>query len=263
MRTIVVTGGTHGIGEGLVRHYRAAGHRVIAAGSTVTPGPDTLRADLSSPAATLRLAAALPDRIDALVLAAFRYAPTRVSTAEGLERTFALYVLSRFLLAEALLPSLERGEDSAIAPGPTPMIINLCGTGAGRGLDWSDLQLARTRYRPMTAVLRGAHANDLLGAAFAQKHPEARTRYVLYNPGMVDTGLERAFRGPARLLVAAASRVLAAPVSRAVPPITRLIDSPPPAPLSAFRAGRPLPTTGPTFDPPSALRLTALLRNLA
>ncbi|MFI5838107.1 SDR family NAD(P)-dependent oxidoreductase [Catenuloplanes sp. NPDC051500] len=255
MRTIVVTGGTHGIGEELVRHYRAAGNRVIAVGSTVTPGPDTVRTDLSSPVATLRLAASLPDRVDALVLAAFRYSPTRVETADGLEHTFALYVLSRFLLVEALLPALERGTD--------PAIVNLCGTGLRPRLDWSDLQMARGRYRPMTAVLRGAHANDLLGAAFTSEHPAARARYVLYNPVMVDTGLSKPFHGPTRLLIAAASLLLATPISQAVPPITRLIDSPPAAPLSAFRAGRPSPVDGPTFDPASALRLTALLRDLS
>jgi NAD(P)-dependent dehydrogenase (short-subunit alcohol dehydrogenase family) len=75
-----------------------------------------LPADLSSLTMTRRLAGLLRTRypsIDALVLGAFRFQPERRQTAEGIERTWALYVLSRFLLAEELRVALER------APHPT------------------------------------------------------------------------------------------------------------------------------------------------
>ncbi|MDR7277851.1 hypothetical protein [Catenuloplanes atrovinosus] len=255
MRTIVVTGGTHGIGQGLVEHYRARGDRVIAIGSTAVPGDDTIRADLTEAETVRGLAGALPERIDALVMSAFRYSPVRAETAAGLEYTFALYVLSRFLLVEALLPALERA--------PSPVILSLCGSGAGRPPRWDDLQSRRGRFRALDTTLRGAYANDLLGTAFPIEHPSARTRYVLYNPTMVDTGLSRAFDGPTKVLVDVASRLFATPVPRALPPIVRLIDAPPDAPVTAFRAGRPTRVARGADDPASALRLTAALRALA
>ncbi|WP_155371520.1 SDR family NAD(P)-dependent oxidoreductase [Catellatospora vulcania] len=274
MRTLVITGGTQGIGRGLALHHLSAGDRVVAVGSSQAKGASlraeaqrlgaadrfTFRqADLSSAAATADLAAALRQeypQLDALVLGAFRFEQRRRETAEGLERTFALYVLSRFLLAEGLRPALERAL--------RPVVVNLCGTGgirAGR-LHWDDLQLTR-RYRPFDATMQGARANDLLGAAFAAEQPGSAVRYVLYNPLFVDTGLADGMRQPARAAVKAAARLFATPVARAVPPIVALLDEPPPEPLSAWRVRRRVDVTGPAFDPGEARRLTEVLRRLA
>ncbi|TDD15660.1 hypothetical protein [Nonomuraea diastatica] len=96
-RTILITGGTHGIGQVLARHHEERGDQVIAVGSR--------DADLSSLEQTCDLAERVSAEhpvIDALVLGAFRHHPRRIETEEGFEATFALYVLSRWLLAAAL-----------------------------------------------------------------------------------------------------------------------------------------------------------------
>ncbi|GAA3453473.1 SDR family NAD(P)-dependent oxidoreductase [Dactylosporangium matsuzakiense] len=268
MRTIVITGGTHGIGKALALQYLGRGDQVIAIGSNPARGEALLAeagrrgvflpVDLTSAAHTIRLGGELRaryPRIDALVLGAFRYETVRQETAEGLERTFALYVMSRFLLAEELRPALEQA--------PRPVVVNLCGTG-GRGgrLHWDDLQL-RARYRPTVATMQGARANDLLGVAFSEAHPGTPVRYVLHNPVFVDTGLAEPFRPPKRAAVQIAVKLFAAPVDRAIEPVVARIDTPPEATLSAFRGRRTVDVTGPAFDPAAARRLTGVLREMA
>ncbi|MEO3791322.1 SDR family NAD(P)-dependent oxidoreductase [Nonomuraea sp. B10E15] len=239
-RTILITGGTHGIGRALARHYDERGDRVIAVGSR--------DADLSSLEQTRDLAERVSAEhpvIDALVLGAFRYHPRRIETEEGFEATFALYVLSRRLLAVALRTSLERAG--------RPVIVNLCGTGPGR-IHWDDLQLT-TRYRPLAAITQGARANALLGAAYASE----RTRYVLYNPVFVATGLHRPFKQPVRGIVRAASALFAQPPAEAVPPIAALIDDPPAGRLTAYKKGKPVRLDA---DPGEARRFEELVRSM-
>jgi hypothetical protein len=91
----------------------------------------------------------LPDTIDVLVLAAACFDQRRIVTAEGFEQTFAIYVLSRYLLAERLRLALERAK--------TPIILDLTGAGgirAGR-IHWADLQLSRG-YSMFKATMQGA-----------------------------------------------------------------------------------------------------------
>lgn len=250
-RTIVITGGTNGIGRALARRYVERGDQVVAVGSSEeggrrlreeVPGVDFIRADLSS----LRQSSDLVERlrveypvVDALVLAAFRFNPTRVETEEGFEHTFALYVLNRWLLAEGLRGPLEKAA--------APVIINLCGAGqggaksgigkggAGKGglIRWDDLQF-KDKYRAVAATMQGARASELLGAAYAAE----RTKYVLYNPVFVATGLHEPFSQPLRSLVRMASAVFAQPVAKAAPPIAALIDHPPTEPLTAWKKGK-------------------------
>ncbi|BCJ57529.1 short-chain dehydrogenase [Micromonospora endophytica] len=247
MRTVVITGGTRGIGGGLAARLRAQGDEVIAIGSA--------DADLTSVRQAADLADRLPDRIDVLVFAAGRFGAQRVVTTEGFEQTFALYVLSRHLLAERLRPALEGAAQ--------PVILNLCGTGgipAGR-IHWDDLQLTRG-YSLLTATMQGARANDLMGVAFADRDPGSRIRYVLYNPLFVDSGIHRYFRQPTRALVGAAARLLGSSVETAARRLTDLLADPPSAPLTALRRGKPVPLTAPEFDPTAAARLDATLRRL-
>jgi NAD(P)-dependent dehydrogenase (short-subunit alcohol dehydrogenase family) len=262
-RTIVITGGTNGIGRALARHHVERGDQVVAVGSSEeggqrlreeVPEVEFIRADLSS----LRQSSDLVERlctehpvVDALVLAAFRFNPTRVETEEGFEHTFALYVLNRWLMAEGLRGPLEKAA--------APVIINLCGAGkggnrkggagkggvgrggAGKGglIRWDDLQF-KDKYRAVAATMQGARASELLGAAHASERTNAseRTKYVLYNPVFVATGLHEPFGQPLRSLVRAASAVFAQPVAKAVPPIAALIDQPPAEPLTAWKKGK-------------------------
>ncbi|MFG1837034.1 hypothetical protein ACGFH8_01210 [Micromonospora sp. NPDC049175] len=247
MRTVVITGGTRGIGGALADRLRQAGDRVVAIGSA--------DADLTSIRQTAALTNRLPDKIDVLVLAAGRFDKRRIVTDEGFEQTFAISVLSRYLLAERLRPALERAE--------APLILNLCGTGgirAGR-INWNDLQLA-DGYSLFRATMQGARANDLLGAGFAAAHPESRIRYVLYNPLFVDSGMHRQFRQPTRAIVGASAALFGQSTDASAALLSALLAQPPSAPLTALRRRAPVPLTRPEFDSSAAARLYTLLAEL-
>jgi hypothetical protein len=167
-------------------------------------------------------------------------------TSEGLEATFALYYLSRYLLSHQLTPALSRSA--------TPVIINVAGVGITKGsIHWQDLQLARD-YGMVTAQLQAARANDLLGVSYAAEHG-ATVHYVLYHPGFTRSGDLSVLPAAARAAIRAAARVSARPVEESVLPIHDFIDNPPPVPLTAIDRDKPVPLTLATLDPAEAARL--------
>ncbi|MFD6451216.1 SDR family NAD(P)-dependent oxidoreductase [Nocardia sp. NPDC060220] len=272
MRTYVITGGTDGMGKGLGLHFLRRGDRVIAIASGATKGEAFgraaaaigageravfLRADLSTLTGmrdTLARVTALAGTVDGLVFGAQRFRPRREVTEDSTEFTFALHYLSRFVLGHGLVDALERAD--------TPVIMNICGPGGFPGrIHWDDLTL-REGYTGMRAAMQASRANDLLGVAFPHRHPNTRTRYVLYNPMMVRTAMADPLPAPHRILAKAAGFVVGRSVDQAVPPIAQLLDEPPADQVTAFRRRTRLPLTRKDFDPDNAIRLDTLTTEL-
>jgi NAD(P)-dependent dehydrogenase (short-subunit alcohol dehydrogenase family) len=265
-RTVVITGGTHGIGLALARERLRRGDVVVAVARNPEPGrrfveeggerAHFVAADLSTVAATRSVAARLAEHhptIDALVLGAHGLQPRRTETAEGLEMTFALYYLSRYVLAHALADALAGG-----------VVLNLSAPGITVGtVEWDDLQLTR-RYSATRANLNAGRANDLLGVAFAERHPDVH--HVGYNPGFVDTRPFSAMAQPWRALAEVAAAAAGAAPERAATALSALIDQPPAEAFSARkRRGSTNRTIDPglrTFDPEQARRLDELTNSL-
>ena len=272
MRTYVITGGTDGMGKGLGLHFLRRGDRVIALASGAAKGEAFvrqadaigageravfLRADLST-LAGMRTAldeiTARTEVVDGLIFGAQRFQPRRTETEDGIEFTFALHYLSRYILGHGLVAALERTS--------APVIMNICGPGGLPGrIHWDDLTLSRG-YTGTRAAMQASRANDLLGIAFPQRYPDARTRYVLYNPMMVRTAMADPLPAPQRILTKAAGFVFGRSVDKSVPPIARLLDEPPADPVSAFRLRTRLPLTRKDFDPDNAIRLDTLTTEL-
>ncbi|MET9089336.1 SDR family NAD(P)-dependent oxidoreductase [Streptomyces sp. NPDC004237] len=261
MRTFVITGGTDGMGRGLGLHYLGRGDQVIAVGSSQTKGDLFLaaaaslgaadrarfvRADLSSMAGVRALVDQLPDVIDVLVLAAQRFQNERVETEDGLESSFALGYLSRYLLGHDLFDRLERAE--------APLVLNIAAPGSPGKMRFDDLQ-QREGYSSMRTATQTSRRNDLLGVSFTQVHPDARTRYVLYGPGFVATGMGDSMKQPVRTVYKGMTRLFAAPVEKAIAPMIKVIDNRPEAALTVLNRGKPMPITGAAFDPANAERL--------
>jgi NAD(P)-dependent dehydrogenase (short-subunit alcohol dehydrogenase family) len=252
-KTIVVAGGTDGMGRGVALARAARGDTVVAIGSNAAKGRALpagirfLRADLTSIDEVERVVEEIADEhVDALVLTANRYNPDRVETADGLESTFAVYYLSRFLLAHGLSDRLG-------------MVVAFAAPGMKLGkIFWADPQLTRG-YTALRAQLQAGRMNDLLGVAFAE---ETGVPFVLYHPGFTETNAISQHRQPMRAVVRLLEKVIARPVERSVRPVVGLIDAPPTAPLTAIDRGKPVDLGLRTFDPDNARRLAAATREL-
>ena len=272
MKTLVIAGGTDGIGKALAERHVAQGDTVFVIGRDPAKGHAYLEwaerhgaadrarfvtADLS----LLNQTAAAVDEItreapslDALVFCARHYQYRRTVTAEGYEENFALFYLSRYLLGHGLVGTLRKAE--------RPVIVNVAGPGADLGVvRWDDLQL-RHGYHGGAALGQGGKLNDLLGVAFAERHGATTgIRYVLIHPGVTATAFSGVYDAETLEHIQSMQRH-AKPVSAALPPIVAAIDAPPAAPLSAFVEGRQIPVDTRGFDRAAADRLERLTEQL-
>ncbi|MEV7908333.1 SDR family NAD(P)-dependent oxidoreductase, partial [Streptomyces anulatus] len=165
MKTVVISGGTDGIGREIARTRLSRGDNVVVIGRNAEKGKALteaagesgagarvffVAADLSLVRENRRVVEEIAERfpvVDALVLCARHYRARRRETAEGFEDNFALFYLSRFLLGHGLAGSLERAE--------RPVIMNVAGPGADLSMvHWDDLQLRRG-YDGGTALTQG------------------------------------------------------------------------------------------------------------
>jgi NAD(P)-dependent dehydrogenase (short-subunit alcohol dehydrogenase family) len=213
MRNVLVTGST-GIGGAVAA---ALGERAVTIGRG-----GTIRADLGLLSETSRAAdevLARGVRLDAIVCCAGVFALRAELTEEGLERSFVLNYLSRFLLVRRLLP--------ALAPdGRVVLVAN-----AGRYRDTlGDLAgLGGRLGRGLRVAGRTQFANDLFAVELAERHPELAVSCVF--PGPVATRVFRDARGVPgplrRVLDAVQHRVGATAAEAAATPVALAVGARP------------------------------------
>ncbi|MBB5983217.1 SDR family NAD(P)-dependent oxidoreductase [Kribbella solani] len=269
MKDVVVAGGTTGMGREIALHYLRAGARVTVIGSTPSRGEDLLaaarelpgtavflHADLLSVAENHRVIKELEsryDKLDVLVLAAMVPFVRRRETVDGLEGTFVLYYLSRFILSFGLTELLERGEN--------PIIANLGATGITKGaVNWDDLQFAR-KYSTVKATISGGRANDLLAVHYLQNHPDGRTKYFGIQPPYTKSGTNH-LPQPLRALAKVSAALFAKPAAESVRDTLEVLEAQPAERLILRAVGRPVDPGLKTFDPRAARRLYELTKEL-
>jgi retinol dehydrogenase 14 len=196
-KTVLVTGGTGGIGQATAIGLAALGARVgitgrdparteaAAAVIRATPGSpavDAFAADMSAQAGVRRLAAQVLDtypRLDVLVNNAGGFWAHRHVTADGLEHTFALNHLAPFLLTSLLLDRL-----TASAPA---RILNVSSGAHARGrIDFGDLQSERN-YSGQRAYSQSKLANVLFTYELARRLEGTGVTATVLHPGVVRT----------------------------------------------------------------------------
>src|ERR1039458_4837126 len=155
-KSVLVTGGTGGIGKATAIGLAALGARVGITGrdqaravaaavsiraATGNAAVDAFAADMSVQAGVRRLAAQVADtypRLNVLVNNVGGFWAHRHVTADGLERTFALNHLAPFLLTNLLL-------DRLTASAPARIVTVSSGAQAMGRIDFDDLQGERNR----------------------------------------------------------------------------------------------------------------------
>lgn len=195
-QTVVLTGATSGIGHAAALWLARLGARLVLVGRDAAKLADTKadivsdsgnveiavqRADLSLMAETRALGRRLlqsEPRIDVLVNNAGALFPRRELTGEGLERSFALNLLSPYLLTETLLPRLNAGG----------RIINVASGGmALQPLRLDDPNSAQGRYSGNRAYARAKHGLVALSLDWAERLAPRGIAVQVMHPGWVDT----------------------------------------------------------------------------
>ena len=196
-KTVLVTGGTGGIGKATAIGLAALGARVAITGrdvkraesaaveirgATRNPDVDAFAADLSSQAEVRRLAAEVLDaypRLDVLVNNVGGSWATRHITADGLERTFALNHLAAFLLTNLLL---DRLKESAPA-----RVVTVSSNAQSLGkIDFEDLQGERN-YSEQRAYPQSKLASVMFTYELARRLEGTGVTATALHPGVVST----------------------------------------------------------------------------
>jgi retinol dehydrogenase-14 len=221
--TVLITGGTSGIGRATVAGLAAMGARLAITGRDRERAEQAAReirhasgtqvhvftADLASQSEVRRLADEVRETfpcLDVLINNAGGYWNTRHVTADGLEHTFALNHLAPFLLTNLLLDRLRRSEAARV------VTVSSGAHSSGR-IDWDDLQGERS-YSGARSYSQSKLANVLFTYELARKLHGSSVTANAVHPGVVRTsfgaedpaGLQRLFtplmrpfmRGPAR-----------------------------------------------------------------
>jgi retinol dehydrogenase-14 len=195
-RTVLVTGGTGGIGRATALGLAAMGANVAitgrdgartesAAREVRTAGSgqvDAFVADLSSQEEVRRLAADVLrrlSRVDVLVNNVGGYWNTRHLTADGLERTFAVNHLAPYLLTNLLLDRLTLN-------GPARIVTVASNAQAMGRIDFDDLQGERS-YSGARAYNQSKLANVLFTYELARRLVGTSVTANALHPGVVST----------------------------------------------------------------------------
>jgi retinol dehydrogenase 14 len=196
-RTVLVTGGTGGIGRATAVGLAGLGAHVAVTGRDRTRAEDAASeihaaggkkadvfvADLSSQSQVRQLAEkvlmGLP-RLDVLVNNVGGYWHTRHVTADGLEHTFALNHLAPFLLTNLLLDRLTQD-------GTPARVVNVASNAEALGrIDFDDLQGERN-FSGARAYNQSKLANVLFTYELARRLQATSVTANAVHPGMVST----------------------------------------------------------------------------
>jgi NAD(P)-dependent dehydrogenase (short-subunit alcohol dehydrogenase family) len=265
-RTVLVTGGSGGIGKATALALARMGAHVAITGRDRgrTDGAareiraaggghaEVFVADLSSQSEVRRLAdevrQSLP-RVDVLVNNAGGYWNTRHVTADGLERTFALNHLAPFLLTSLLLDHLKRSV-------PARVVTVASNAQAMGRIDFGDLQGERG-YSGARAYNQSKLANVLFTYELARRLRTTSVTANALHPGVVSTSFGAEDPGRVqRLLVPFMRPFMKVPAQGATTSI-HLASAPGLEQVTGryFANSRPKRSSGRSYDEATAARL--------
>jgi retinol dehydrogenase 14 len=211
-KTVLITGGTGGIGRAAATALSRMGARVGITGrdrpraehaaaaiarESGNPAVDVFVADMSSQTEVRQLAgevlAAYP-RLDVLLNNVGGFWAHRHATADGLEHTFALNHLAPFLLTSLLL-------DRLIASAPARVVTVSSGAQSMGKIDFDNL-MGEQKYSGQAAYNQSKLANVMFTYELARRLEGTGVTATALHPGVTSTGFgaEDMARGWGRLI---------------------------------------------------------------
>jgi retinol dehydrogenase 14 len=211
-KTVLITGGTGGIGKAAAIGLASMGARVGITGRVRTraeqaaaaisresgnPAVEAFVADMSSQTEVRRLAGEVLSsypRLDVLLNNVGGFWAHRHVTADGLEHTFALNHLAPFLMTSLLLERL-------IASAPARVVTVSSGAQAQGKIDFDDL-MGERKYSGQRAYSQSKLANVMFTYELARRLEGTDVTATVLHPGVTRTafGAENAARGMAPII---------------------------------------------------------------
>ncbi len=265
-KTVIVTGGTGGIGRATALGLATMGAHLVITGRHGGRTEDAARhigassgrqvdvfvGDLSSQSEVRRMADEVLDRythLDVLINNVGGYWNTRHVTVDGLERTFALNHLAPFLLTNLLLDRLLLS--------PTARVVTVSSNAHAQGrIDFNDLQ-GMSSYSGARAYDQSKLANVLFSYELARRLQATSVTANALHPGLVSTSFGAEDPGRAqRLLVPFLRPFMKTPAEGATTPI-RLASAPDLEQMTGhyFANGKPKKSSERSYDEVDAARL--------
>ena len=210
-KTAIVTGASSGIGRETALGLARQGARVVLACRNPAKA-EAVRAalaaesgnkdlevqvlDVASLASVRAFAAAFLASgrpLDVLVNNAGGWSMDRETSTDGFELIWATNVLGPELLTRLLLPALKAAGKARV--------VNVSSTVAG-GLDLDDVEFKKRPFSGFSAYSQAKQAGRMLTWALARELEGGGVTANALSPGLVKTELNRAVRGPMKLMFA-------------------------------------------------------------
>ena len=210
-KTVLITGANQGIGKASAINLARQGARVVLVSRNEAKGkaaleevraqakgdpPELLVADLASLADVRRLAADFRrthDRLDVLLNNAGLLVPTRRTTVDGIEETFAVNHLAPFVLTGELLNLLKATSGSHI--------VNVSSEAHRRAtMNWDDLEY-RTGYGGLKVYSQSKLANVLFTYELSRRLQGTGITANCLHPGVIASGFGQTYKGVFSVLV--------------------------------------------------------------
>lgn len=228
-KTIVITGGTGGIGYAVARQLAQEGNDIIFQGRDIEKGHKIARelsgingsnarfiaADVSTVSGIKSLATAIKkftNIIDILIQATGALNSERCETEDGLYGSFAVNYLCKFMLNHLLLDELKRGRGKIIIVGG-PLR-------KGAAINFNDLSM-RTNYSLMKSIGQNMLSIHMHTQEFSKRHGHSVSINVV-NAGMVKTGIDRNVKGFMKMIFLVFGPIVANSTKKAIVNIMEL-----------------------------------------
>ena len=241
-KTVVITGGTSGIGQVAAEALAAKGARIVLVARSHARADETLArlraknshaahsayyADLSRISEVKRVGAEIAahePRIDILINNAGALFTNRQSTEDGLEMTFAVNHMAYFVLTYMLRERL-------LAAGAARVISTSSHAHKGMKLDFADLQMSQ-KYSGLRAYGRSKLCNILFTRELAKRLAGTGVTANCLHPGFVNTRFGDNSGGGIGIAIFALLKNFALPPEKGAQTIIWLASSDEPAKLT-------------------------------
>lgn len=224
-KTVIITGGTSGLGRETALELSLKGARIILVSRDVAKGHEVAGAiksdsqgefqvefcDLSSLTSVRQFAAKMLEtesRVDILINCAGVKDTPQWKTKDGFEYQLGVNFISHFLLTWLLLPVIKRAGSGA-------RIVNVtCSQHKNASFDPDNLFVEPIKYKKKSAYARSKLCMNLFSVELARKLESTGVNVYAANPGLSHTNIGRHVRQTSGIMMAIVQSIFYWPMLR-------------------------------------------------